>query len=240
MFLYSTVSTLNPDGVSRRLHRYSLQYHKIKISNRFLPIVGMVVTTSPNFSLYRMVVYNWNTQGNSLEQCSASECQENRHRTIEHRFTFPAASRPTMRIRISFLPNMRSQIREKLRPMVNEVRLNEVTVSYKLSATFRAIVCCCKVVFFWQRNRVGAIVPWVPSDFRSKVPKLPRFVLLGKYGKIAKRGKMFWMDKKPHVLERVKPKIEKIAVRRTGTEKRGIPSEHMMIRLFQKEGKKGQ
>ena len=48
MFLYSTVSTLKP-------------------------VVGMVVTISPSFSLYRMVV-------------------------------LPAASRPTMRMRISFLP----------------------------------------------------------------------------------------------------------------------------------------
>ena len=38
-----------------------------------IPIVGIVVTISPNFSLYRMVV-------------------------------FPAASRPTIRILISFLP----------------------------------------------------------------------------------------------------------------------------------------
>ena len=48
MFLYSTVSTLNP-------------------------IVGMVVTTSPSFSLYNIVV-------------------------------LPAASKPTIRIRFSFLP----------------------------------------------------------------------------------------------------------------------------------------
>lgn len=52
-----------------------------------LPIVGMVVTTSPSFSLYRIVV-------------------------------FPAASSPTMRMRISFFPNIRSQMREKVSPMV--------------------------------------------------------------------------------------------------------------------------
>ena len=39
----------------------------------YIPIVGMVVTISPSFSLYRIVV-------------------------------FPAASRPTMRILISFFP----------------------------------------------------------------------------------------------------------------------------------------
>ena len=40
---------------------------------KFLPMVGIVVTISPNLSLYRMVV-------------------------------FPAASNPTIKIRISFLP----------------------------------------------------------------------------------------------------------------------------------------
>ena len=47
-----------------------------------VPIVGIVVTTSPNLSLYRIVV-------------------------------LPAASRPTIRIRISFLPKRRSNTREK-------------------------------------------------------------------------------------------------------------------------------
>ena len=51
------------------------------------PIVGMVVTISPSFSLYRMVV-------------------------------FPAASRPTIRILISFLPHRRSNSLEKVRPML--------------------------------------------------------------------------------------------------------------------------
>src|SRR5690349_14255579 len=53
MFLYSTVSTLKP-------------------------MVGIVVTTSPSFNLYNMVV-------------------------------LPAASNPTIKILISFLPNMRAQ-----------------------------------------------------------------------------------------------------------------------------------
>ena len=33
-------------------------------------------------------------------------------------FTFPAASRPTIRMRISFFPNMRSHTREKWSPML--------------------------------------------------------------------------------------------------------------------------
>jgi hypothetical protein len=62
------------------------------------PIVGMVVTISPSFSLYRMVV-------------------------------FPAASRPTIRILISFLPHRRSNSLEKVRPIlavVCDVRLSGV------------------------------------------------------------------------------------------------------------------
>ena len=50
------------------------------------PIVGIVVTISPNFSLYRMVV-------------------------------FPAASKPTIKMRISFLPQRRSNNFENVRPM---------------------------------------------------------------------------------------------------------------------------
>merc|ERR1711934_1316840 len=61
MFLYSTVSTLKP-------------------------IVGIVVTISPSFSLYRMVV-------------------------------FPAASSPTMRILICFLPKSRENTLDIVRPM---------------------------------------------------------------------------------------------------------------------------
>jgi len=52
-----------------------------------IPIVGMVVTISPSFSLYRIVV-------------------------------FPAASKPTIRIRISFFPQSRSKSLENVRPMV--------------------------------------------------------------------------------------------------------------------------
>uniref|UniRef100_A0A182KI83 Uncharacterized protein n=1 Tax=Anopheles christyi TaxID=43041 RepID=A0A182KI83_9DIPT len=62
MFLYSTVSTLKP-------------------------IVGMVVTISPSFSLYRIVV-------------------------------LPAASSPTISIRICFFPNNRVSTLEIVRPMV--------------------------------------------------------------------------------------------------------------------------
>lgn len=52
-----------------------------------IPIVGMVVTISPSFSLYRMVV-------------------------------FPAASRPTINILISFLPQSLSKSFENVRPMI--------------------------------------------------------------------------------------------------------------------------
>jgi len=51
------------------------------------PIVGIVVTISPSFSLYRIVV-------------------------------FPAASRPTIRILISFLPQRRSNSLENVIPML--------------------------------------------------------------------------------------------------------------------------
>jgi hypothetical protein len=50
-------------------------------------MVGMVVTISPSFSLYRMVV-------------------------------FPAASKPTMRMRISFFPHSLSKSFENVRPMI--------------------------------------------------------------------------------------------------------------------------
>lgn len=51
----------------------------------------MVVTISPSFNLYRMVV-------------------------------FPAASRPTIKIRISFLPHILSNNLEKVRPILAAVR----------------------------------------------------------------------------------------------------------------------
>lgn len=59
--------------------------------NSFSPIVGIVVTISPNFSLYKMVV-------------------------------FPAASRPTMRIRTCFLPKRRLNSPEIVKPMSIEVQ----------------------------------------------------------------------------------------------------------------------
>ena len=55
----------------------------------------MVVTISPNFNLYRMVV-------------------------------LPAASRPTIRIRISFLPHSLSNNFEKVRPMLTVARMYNV------------------------------------------------------------------------------------------------------------------
>ena len=54
-----------------------------------VPIVGIVVTISPSFSLYRIVV-------------------------------FPAASKPTIKILISFFPQSRSKSFENVRPMVAE------------------------------------------------------------------------------------------------------------------------
>jgi hypothetical protein len=48
MFLYSTVSTLNPE-----LNQYSGCSLRCRLG---LPIVGMVVTISPSFNLYKMVV----------------------------------------------------------------------------------------------------------------------------------------------------------------------------------------
>lgn len=60
---------------------------KIQVSTQHLPMVGIVVTISPSFSLYRIVV-------------------------------FPAASRPTIRIRISFFPHSLSKSFEKVRPIV--------------------------------------------------------------------------------------------------------------------------
>lgn len=66
MFLYSTVSTLNP-----KQDLLLCIYYKLKL---IIPIVGIVVTISPSFNLYKMVV-------------------------------FPAASKPTIKIRISFFPN---------------------------------------------------------------------------------------------------------------------------------------
>ena len=61
-------------------------YERSKIKS-LVPIVGIVVTISPSFSLYRMVV-------------------------------FPAASRPTIRMRISFFPHNLSNSLEKVRPML--------------------------------------------------------------------------------------------------------------------------
>ncbi|KAI9922047.1 hypothetical protein PsorP6_000193 [Peronosclerospora sorghi] len=65
------------------LHRFHIEAY----SN--IPIVGIVVTTSPSLSLYKMVV-------------------------------LPAASRPTIRIRISFLPKRRSNTRENAIPMIKK------------------------------------------------------------------------------------------------------------------------
>jgi len=62
------------------------------------PMVGMVVTTSPSFSLYKMVV-------------------------------LPAASRPTIRIRMSFLPKNLVKSFEMLRPMVGSVHGSTKTLS---------------------------------------------------------------------------------------------------------------
>ena len=84
MFLYSTVSTLKP-------------------------IVGIVVTISPSFSLYRIVVFPCNFKIMIYTHIVAAV------------FTLvrvsPAASRPTMRILMSFFPKSWLKIEEKVRPM---------------------------------------------------------------------------------------------------------------------------
>lgn len=59
-----------------------------------LPMVGMVVTISPSFSLYRMVV-------------------------------FPAASRPTIKMRISFFPMRLFRRFPKILPMVPVAALSQ-------------------------------------------------------------------------------------------------------------------
>lgn len=71
------MGTLNDTSFSRthsNTHKYSMKSVYAGINVFILPIVGIVVTISPNFNLYRIVV-------------------------------FPAASKPTIRILISFLPN---------------------------------------------------------------------------------------------------------------------------------------
>ena len=56
-------------------------------NSEIIPIVGIVVTISPSFSLYRIVV-------------------------------FPAASKPTIKILISFFPQSLSKSFENVRPMI--------------------------------------------------------------------------------------------------------------------------
>lgn len=64
MFLYSTVSTLNPVRTQHdlqfsltRAHSFRRSHLRQEIKQPVgLPIVGMVVTISPSFSLYRIVV----------------------------------------------------------------------------------------------------------------------------------------------------------------------------------------
>lgn len=69
---------------SRGTRKRIVEKHTVSTLN---PMVGMVVTTSPSFNLYRMVV-------------------------------LPAASRPTMRIRMSFLLTRRLHTCEKRFPIV--------------------------------------------------------------------------------------------------------------------------
>ena len=71
---------------------------------------------------------NTSPDGHATRACPRCKAPARSHRHIHHRRmdtamrgglqrTLPAASRPTIRILISFFPNMRSQMREKCRPM---------------------------------------------------------------------------------------------------------------------------
>lgn len=69
MFLYSTVSTLNPTKIMKAVGG---KKHLRAIYRWNLPIVGIVVTTSPNLSLYRIVVYEYNVK---LSKEKQGDCQ---------------------------------------------------------------------------------------------------------------------------------------------------------------------
>ena len=95
MFLYSTVSTLKP-------------------------MVGIVVTISPSFSLYRIVVFPCNFKimidTKLILHIVAATYVHIFILTSQVPFS-PAASRPTIRILMSFFPKSWLKIEEKVRPM---------------------------------------------------------------------------------------------------------------------------
>ena len=137
MFLYSTVSTLKP-------------------------IVGIVVTISPSFSLYRIVVFPCNFKITNL----ISHCIVAAVFTLASQLRVsPAASRPTIRILMSFFPKSWLKIEEKVRPMAeiftymmgrfewnighNKVPLLEWRKIFQVRVTNHSLSensCCCLLI----------------------------------------------------------------------------------------------
>jgi hypothetical protein len=135
MFLYSTVSTLKP--VKRKLStmrqrecdhqlkgKYTLfQAQRVTKKNRrhcyeakqSAPMVGMVVTISPNFSLYRMVV---------LPAASSPTCTYKLHMrphpACKKEYKNCFRNMPTMRMRISFLEKRRANNFVKANPILKQ------------------------------------------------------------------------------------------------------------------------
>ena len=97
IFLYSTVSTLKPKKIYSSYAHYLITDTGCRTVNSrayesFLPIVGMVVTISPSFNLYKMVV-------------------------------LPAASRPTIKILISFFPKRFRNNPANMFPILNKEQI---------------------------------------------------------------------------------------------------------------------
>jgi hypothetical protein len=79
--------SLNVEAWKTRCQLFPGQIEACCVNGAIIPIVGMVVTISPSFSLYKIVV-------------------------------FPAASKPTIKILISFFPQSLSKSFENVRPMI--------------------------------------------------------------------------------------------------------------------------
>lgn len=99
---------------------------KVWIVLLIVPMVGMVVTTSPSFNLYRMVVLPEERGGRSCERrisCQFALCSWWFHGHVcvcsqNNQHLVPAASRPTIRMRHSFLPKRPLNKPLKTEPMV--------------------------------------------------------------------------------------------------------------------------
>ena len=103
MFLYSTVSTLNPEN---ELRLCQIQYTTINISVKYLlPMVGMVVTISPSFNLYRIVVLPAASKPTGNTECDS-----------KHIKTFASQFLP-INILICFFPNNLPNRLEMVKPM---------------------------------------------------------------------------------------------------------------------------